>query len=99
MDIEAVAEEDPSAIHTLSFGIAKGLTDADAKKICTDLGFEGKTLTQGIEQLHKIYKMFLAVDATQIEVNPWAVTPDLDVYCVDAKINIDENAAYRQTEI
>lgn len=43
--------------------------------------------------------MFLAVDATQIEVNPWAVTPDLDVYCVDAKINIDENAAYRQTEI
>ena len=43
--------------------------------------------------------MFLAVDATQIEVNPGAVTPDLDVYCVDAKINIDENAAYRQTEI
>lgn len=32
-------------------------------------------------------------------MNPWAVTPDLDVYCVDAKINIDENAAFRQTQI
>jgi succinyl-CoA synthetase beta subunit len=43
--------------------------------------------------------MFLKVDATQIEVNPWAVTPDLDVYCVDAKINVDEHAAFRQREI
>lgn len=43
--------------------------------------------------------MFLSVDATQIEVNPWAVTPDLDVYCVDAKINVDENADFRQKEI
>lgn len=43
--------------------------------------------------------MFVGVDATQIEINPWAVTPDLDVYCVDAKINVDENAAFRQAEI
>ena len=64
MDIEAVAEEDPSAIHTHSFTIGEGLTDAAAAKVCTDLGFEGKTHAQGIEQLHKIYKMFLSVDAT-----------------------------------
>lgn len=43
--------------------------------------------------------MFVGVDATQIEVNPWAVTPDLDIYCVDAKINVDENAFYRQKTI
>jgi len=49
MDIEAVAEEDPEAIHTISFGIDKGLSDADAAKICTDLGLEGKTYNQGIE--------------------------------------------------
>ena len=99
MDIEAVAEEDPSAIHTLPIRIRKGLSESDAEKICTTLGFEGKTHKQGVEQLLKLYKMFLSVDATQIEVNPWAVTPDLDVYCVDAKINIDENAAFRQQEI
>lgn len=43
--------------------------------------------------------MFIDIDATQIEVNPWAVTPDLDIYCVDAKISIDENAEFRQKSI
>lgn len=99
MDIEQVAEEDPDAIHTLPINIRKGLSVEDAAQICTNLGFEGKLHAQGIEQLMKLYKMFLTVDATQIEVNPWAVTPDKDVYCVDAKINIDENAAFRQEEI
>lgn len=64
MDIEAVAEEDPSAIHTHSFSIKEGLTVEAAKKICTDLGFTGKTHSQGVDQLDKIYKMFLSVDAT-----------------------------------
>lgn len=99
MDIEAVAEEDPEAIHTLPISLAGGLTQEMAEKICTDLALEGKTYTQGIEQLKKLYKMFLDVDATQIEVNPWAVTPELDIYCVDAKINIDETASFRQKSI
>ena len=43
MDIEAVAEEDPDAIHTLPIQLDKGFSEADARKICTDLGFEGKT--------------------------------------------------------
>jgi len=43
MDIEEVAKEDPSAIHTLSFQIKEGLTPEKAAKICTDLGLEGKT--------------------------------------------------------
>lgn len=47
----------------------------------------------------KLYDMFLKIDATQIEVNPWAVTPDNDIYCVDAKINIDDNALFRQKDI
>jgi len=36
--------------------------------------------------LQKLYKLFLKIDASQIEINPWAVTPDGDLYCVDAKI-------------
>lgn len=43
--------------------------------------------------------MFTSIDATQIEINPWAVTPDQDLYCVDAKIGIDPTADYRQKEI
>jgi succinyl-CoA synthetase beta subunit len=45
MDIEAVAADDPDAIHTHSFSISEGLTEEAAKKICTDLDFEGKTHT------------------------------------------------------
>ena len=43
--------------------------------------------------------MFLKLDATQIEVNPWAITPDKDIYCVDAKINIDDNALFRHPDV
>jgi len=99
MDIEAVAEEDPEAILTERISILDGLQDNQAERIVDNLGLEGKTRSQGIEQLKKLYDMFVKVDATQVEINPWAVTPELDVYCVDAKINVDENAAFRQNQI
>ena len=95
MDIEAVAEEDPAAIRTVSFPLVDSLSNEIAEQIVDDLELTGKTRGQGIEQLQKLYNMFVGVDATQIEVNPWAITPDLDIYCVDAKINVDENAHYR----
>jgi len=55
----------------------------------------GKTREQGIEQIQHLYNMFIKLDATQVEINPWAITPDKDLYCVDAKINIDDNALFR----
>lgn len=64
MDIEAVAEEDPEAIHTETINLTDGLTDEKAERICTNLALEGKTFTQGVEQLKRLYKMFLDVDAT-----------------------------------
>ena len=99
MDIEAVAEEDPAAIRTMSFPLSDEFPESLAEQIVDDLDLTDKTRAQGIEQLQKLYNMFVKVDATQIEINPWAVTPDLDIYCVDAKINVDEHAAYRQHEI
>jgi len=39
--------------------------------------------------------MFIELDATQIEINPWALCPKDDIYCIDAKINIDDNAKFR----
>jgi succinyl-CoA synthetase beta subunit len=43
--------------------------------------------------------MFLKLDATQIEINPWAITPDKDIYCIDAKINVDDNALFRHQDL
>ena len=99
MDIEEVASEDPDAIKVYPIDMSKGFHKEDAIKVADSLGLEGKTRDQGIDQLQKLYNMFLAVDATQIEVNPWAITPEKDIYCVDAKINVDDNAFFRQKEI
>lgn len=97
MDIEEVAKEDPDAIKVHSFDIRQGLTKESAIKIVDSLELPaGKLRDQGIDQLLKLYEMFIKLDATQIEVNPWAITPEKDIYCVDAKINIDDNALFRQ---
>lgn len=96
MDIEEVAKEDPEAIKIHPFDIRKGLTLEDATKVVDSLELPvGKLRDQSIQQLQNLYKMFIKLDATQIEVNPWAVTPNKDIYCVDAKINIDDNALFR----
>jgi succinyl-CoA synthetase beta subunit len=52
-----------------------------------------------VEQLHRLYELFIKLDSTQIEINPWAVTPEKELYCVDAKINVDDNALYRHQDL
>ena len=99
MDIEEVAKEDPDAIKVHTFDIRQGLTKEGATKVADSLQLQGKLRDQGIEQLEKLYNMFVKLDATQIEVNPWAITPEKDISCVDAKINIDDNALFRQEEL
>lgn len=46
-----------------------------------------------------MYKLFRDCDATQVEINPWAVDPKNEIYSVDAKINIDDNAKFRQGKL
>jgi succinyl-CoA synthetase beta subunit len=97
MDIEEVAKKDPESILTAPISIKTGLTPDIAGKIVDRLDFANETQrNHAIDQLQKLYKMFISIDATQVEINPWAVTPDDKVYCVDAKILIDDSAAYRQ---
>lgn len=95
MDIEEVAAKDPNAIKVHTIDVNKGFSAEDAAKIADSLNLKDKLRSQGIEQLQKLYQMFLKLDATQIEINPWAITPEKDLYCVDAKINIDDNALFR----
>lgn len=97
MDIEEVAKNNPESILTEPVDIKTGLTKEKATKIVDKLEFANeKQRNHAIEQLQKLYKMFIAIDATQVEINPWAVTPDDQVYCVDAKLLIDDSATFRQ---
>merc|ERR1712166_1536399 len=81
MDIEKVAEEDPEAIHTKQICIEKGMSADEAFDVCDKLGIEGPMRDQGCQQLLNLYDVFIKIDASQIEINPWAVTPDQDLYC------------------
>uniref|UniRef100_A0A7I4YJJ0 Succinate--CoA ligase [GDP-forming] subunit beta, mitochondrial n=1 Tax=Haemonchus contortus TaxID=6289 RepID=A0A7I4YJJ0_HAECO len=99
MDIEEVAEKTPHLIFKEPVNIATGITDEQATRIAKSLEFKGELVKDAAHQIKCLYELFLAVDATQVEINPFAETDDGLVYCVDAKINFDDSAAFRQQEI
>jgi len=67
------------------------------KRLAEKLGF--KDIPQAQEQMQRLYKLFIDSDATQVEINPFVETDNGKVYCVDAKINFDDNAVFRQKEV
>merc|ERR1712072_879406 len=99
MDIETVAKENPSAITTTYIDIHKGVTDDIARKISTDLGFSEQCIEDAKDTIQKLYKIFMEKDATQIEINPLSETSDHKVLAMDAKLNFDDNADFRQEEV
>lgn len=100
MDIEELAETSPNDIHKeLVEDFEKGPSDQQVIRMAKFMGFEGAPLKEAVKQIHALYKMFLGVDATQVEINPFGETPDKRVVCFDAKINFDDNAKFRQQAI
>ena len=63
------------AIFTVPVDINEGMTHAKAAEMAANLKFEGDQAEQAIEQMTKLYELFISVDATQVEINPFAVTP------------------------
>ncbi len=99
MDIETVAKENPDAIITTPIDIHTGVTDEIAQNIAEKLGFSEQCIDQAKDTIQKLYKVFMEKDATQIEINPLSETSDHQVLCMDAKLNFDDNADFRQKEI
>jgi succinyl-CoA synthetase beta subunit len=99
MDIEEVAAKSPDAIFTDPIDITVGLKEEQALKMAENLQFTGEKKARAAQQIQKLYELFLKVDATQVEINPFGETPDGRVVCFDAKINFDDNAEFRQKAI
>jgi len=99
VDIEKVAAEKPYLIFKLPVDISSGPKKSDLKNFAIKLGFSGNLVDQAVEQLEKVYNLFKETDALQVEINPWAVTPQGQLVCTDAKINFDDNAKFRQSSI
>ncbi|KAJ2899250.1 succinate--CoA ligase beta chain [Coemansia aciculifera] len=99
VDIETVAAEDPEAIIKLPVDINQGLSLESALELASKLGFVGNAREEAADTFLKLYKLFLAKDATQIEINPLVETADHQVMCMDAKFGFDDNASFRQKDV
>lgn len=99
MDIEEVAENNPDAIIKQAIDITEGIQPAQTLAMAQALGLEGDLVADAQAQMESLYTMFLDLDCTQIEINPLVVSSAGQLYCVDAKLNFDDNASFRQKEV
>eukprot|EP01084_Bolivina_argentea_P216795 368222_1 len=79
--------------------VSQGVTLEGVTDFAKKLGFSGPALDSAVKMFTNMYKMAAAYDITQLEVNPLVETPDGRVACLDAKVNFDDSAEFRQKEI
>jgi succinyl-CoA synthetase beta subunit len=99
MDIEAVAHDTPDKIETLTIDPATGLMPHHGRAVAATLGLKGDLAKQAQNVLAKLYDAFLGTDASQIEINPLAVTDDGQLLVLDAKVSFDNNAEFRHPDL
>ncbi|MBT3515470.1 MAG: ADP-forming succinate--CoA ligase subunit beta [Nitrospina sp.] len=99
MAIEEVAEETPEKIIKEIIDPIIGVKPYLARKIAFALNVKGNALKQMIPLIINLYQAFLKEDCDMLEINPLVITKDERVLVLDAKVNIDSNALYRQKEI
>ncbi|CAN6462065.1 unnamed protein product [Victoria cruziana] len=97
--IEDLAEKFPDMIIKVPIDVFKGITDEDAAKVVDGLSPKLADRNASIEQVKKLYQLFCECDCTLLEVNPMAETSEGQMVAADAKLNFDDNAAFRQKEI
>jgi succinyl-CoA synthetase beta subunit len=101
MDIEQVADEDPGAIARLHVDPLIGFQDFHGRRLCFEAGVAGDVVRAVGAMLAQLYGVFVAEEATLVEVNPLIVTPasgadgKRGVVALDAKVTLDDNALFR----
>ena len=99
MEIEEVAARHPEKILKVAIDPAIGLQGFHARKIAFGLGLEGKEIASATRLMLGMYKAFIELDASVVEVNPLVVTGAGEVLALDAKINLDDNALFRHKDL
>ena len=96
VEIEQVAAETPDKILRAAIDPGLGAQPHQARALAFALGLRGKQVGQFTDIFLNLSRLFHERDCALVEVNPLVVTRDGDVHCLDAKINLDNNALYRQ---
>ena len=99
MDIEEVAAHTPEKIVSVSVHPATGLQPYQCRKLAFALGLEGPQLVSFQKIAVALYHLYGERDASLVEINPLIVTKAGELMALDAKVNIDDNALFRQTAL
>ena len=99
MEIEEVAATSPEKILKVDIDPAAGMQAFHARKIAFGLGLEGDQVKSAIRFLTGMYKAFVELDASIVEINPMVVTGSGEVIALDAKMNFDDNALFRHKDV
>ena len=99
VNIEEVAENTPEKIIYEPIDPLTGPLDFQSRKISKVLGLDGEQSKQFSKMLPQLTDLFVTHDLSLLEINPLVITQGGKLHCLDAKINIDSNAVYRQPEI
>jgi succinyl-CoA synthetase beta subunit len=98
VEIETVAEEDPDALARLHIDPAIGFTEAQARALVVEAGIDDEAIDGAVGILLNLFRCYVEGDADLVEINPLILTPDGRVHALDAKVTLDDNAAYRHPE-
>jgi succinyl-CoA synthetase beta subunit len=99
MDIEAVAHDTPEKIETITIDPATGLMPHHGRAVGAALGLTGDLAKQANTVVARLYDAFLGTDASQIEINPLAITDKGELLVLDAKVGFDNNAEFRHPDL
>ena len=99
VNIEEVAENTPEKIIYEPIDPLTGPMGFQSRKISKVLGLDGEQSKQFAKMLPQLTDLFVTYDLSLLEINPLVITQGGKLHCLDAKINIDSNAIYRQPEI
>ncbi len=99
VEIEEVAKENPDAIHKFVIDPTLGMTPFLARKIAFALFSDFNLVKQGADIFQKLYRIFMDTDSSLVEINPLVTTEDGKLLALDGKMNFDDNALFRQSEI
>ncbi len=98
VDIEEVAETDPDAIVRMHVDPVDGLSPDAATRVVADAGLDDEAQPQAAELLQALYRCYVEGDCDLAEINPLILTTDGRVHALDAKVTLDDNAAFRHPE-
>jgi succinyl-CoA synthetase beta subunit len=99
VEIEEVAAHSPEKIHKVAIDPAIGFQPFHGRQIAFGLGLGGKQVSKAVAFMRGVCRAFTELDASLIEINPLVVTDGGDLVALDAKMNFDANALYRQPKV